>query len=384
MYLILTRALRNVGDFLIYSRGVSLIRQYKPNKEIIEGKAWIPLKDQFELEFIKKIDAIIIPGGPGVRYNLYPEIYPLLPEIFFLKIPVIFLGIGSKFYPGTDRFMKKIKLSGESKKLLHHIESLGYFVGVRDELSKKILLNNGIKKVSLNGCPAWYDLDYIGKSMKKPEKINKILFTTPATLIHYKQAQKIIEKLRQSFPTSEILVTFHSGIKNGSKDKFGKTQSKLNVELEKCAKKFQCETVDASSDIDVLESYNSIDLHIGYRVHAHIYFLSHRKPTFLISEDSRGSGVLETLGGVGFPAWSNFALICSSNKLLLFMWKIFQRLFGPNSWLSQLKVNKKISNKCISAINDELSSNFSSYDNIPNKIDSNLKKKMMIFINNLP
>ena len=247
-----------------------------------------------------------------------------------------------------------------------------------------IIQNNGIKNISLNGCPAWYDLDYIGSSIRKPKKIDKILFTTPANLIHFKQAHKIIEKLRQSFPTSKILVAFHSGIKASLRDKFGKFRSNLNLDLEKCAKNLHCDTLDASKDIDVLKSYNSIDMHIGYRVHAHIYFLSQRKPSFLISEDSRGSGVLETLGGVGFPAWSKFAIIFSSNKVFRYIWILFQRFFGPNSWLCQLKVDRNVPKKSISAINNELLSNFASYYNIPNKIDNNLKKKMKIFIDNLP
>ena len=41
---------------------------------------------------------------------------------------------------------------------------------------------------------------------------------------------------------------------------------------------------------------NSADLHIGYRVHSHLYMLSQRKPTVLIAEDARGESQNSTLG----------------------------------------------------------------------------------------
>ena len=42
--------------------------------------------------------------------------------------------------------------------------------------------------------------------------------------------------------------------------------------------------------------YNDTDMHIGFRVHAHIYNMSQRHPSFLIEEDGRGWGLDETLG----------------------------------------------------------------------------------------
>jgi len=42
--------------------------------------------------------------------------------------------------------------------------------------------------------------------------------------------------------------------------------------------------------------YEDFDLHIGYRVHAHLYFLSRRIPSILLSEDVRGSGQAKSLG----------------------------------------------------------------------------------------
>jgi len=43
--------------------------------------------------------------------------------------------------------------------------------------------------------------------------------------------------------------------------------------------------------------YDLTDLHVGYRVHAHIYSLSQQSASILINEDTRGVGQVTALGG---------------------------------------------------------------------------------------
>jgi polysaccharide pyruvyl transferase WcaK-like protein len=61
---------------------------------------------------------------------------------------------------------------------------------------------------------------------------------------------------------------------------------------------------DVSGDLAKIGFYERCDLHVGYRVHAHIHFLSRRNPSILLHEDGRGRGVDEALGLPGIPAWS--------------------------------------------------------------------------------
>jgi len=53
---------------------------------------------------------------------------------------------------------------------------------------------------------------------------------------------------------------------------------------------------DISYSHEGMEIYDTCDLHIGFRVHAHIYNLSHRHRSLLIEEDNRGAGVNDALG----------------------------------------------------------------------------------------
>ncbi len=53
---------------------------------------------------------------------------------------------------------------------------------------------------------------------------------------------------------------------------------------------------DLSGAVENLAFYDNIDLHVGYRLHGHISFLRRRKPSFLIAEDSRSFGIINTPG----------------------------------------------------------------------------------------
>ena len=63
--------------------------------------------------------------------------------------------------------------------------------------------------------------------------------------------------------------------------------------------------VDITNSCKGFEVYDNSDLHIGFRVHAHIYNLSMRKRSILIEEDGRGAGVNEALGLIGIKAYDD-------------------------------------------------------------------------------
>lgn len=62
------------------------------------------------------------------------------------------------------------------------------------------------------------------------------------------------------------------------------------------AQRYHVHIRDVSGDVNKLDFYQDCDLHIGYRVHAHLYFISQRTPSILINEDGRGLGMGVSLG----------------------------------------------------------------------------------------
>lgn len=60
--------------------------------------------------------------------------------------------------------------------------------------------------------------------------------------------------------------------------------------------RFQYVIEDISGSKEGFKQYDECDLHIGFRVHAHIYNISMGNPSILINEDARGAGVNDALG----------------------------------------------------------------------------------------
>lgn len=360
-----------------------MVNRFKPNTKIIEINAWKPLMEQININTLKKAKAIIIPGGPALRKDLFPQIYPVPSIVFKNNIPIIFLGIGAKVYPGTIQKLKKLKLSKSAIKFLKYSIDHGYSIGVRDILSKNLLLENGIEDVVVNGCPAWYDLEYIGKNLKKPPEIRKIAFSTPASPLCFNQAKKIIKKLRNEFPKASITVSFHKGIYFDG-GRASKRLTNLNKDLATFSLRMGCEILDSSKNLNTLRLYDNSDLHVGYRVHGHLYVLSHRKPSFLIAEDSRGTGALMTLGGLGIPIWSKFADKLSTNKIIWNVILYWLKIIGPHFPISSLVSNQFVPKLILKMIKSELDNGFKSFEKIPETIDKTFENRMKKFIKSLP
>jgi len=54
---------------------------------------------------------------------------------------------------------------------------------------------------------------------------------------------------------------------------------------------------------------STVDFHIGYRVHSHIFCISQRKGSILIAEDSRGVGQVAAMGGTALSAHDDVSLV---------------------------------------------------------------------------
>ena len=353
-YLILHRALKNAGDFLIGKRAYDLIKHLRTDRELIIGEGWRPLHKQFSEDLLSNLKAIIISGGPGYLPNMYPDIYPLVPDAGNYKIPIFLLGLGA-WMPGKDYETTMPYLFNEfSKKFLLAIEKKGT-LGVRDLISFKVLQKNGLKNIQLNGCPAWYDVPSLSKQMETPSKINNIVFTPPASIVYLDQAKNLLIQLIETFPHSKINVSFHRGY---ASDKYtNKNDAKAYTGFANWARDLGCSVEDISYSAEGFNEYDDFDVHIGYRVHAHIYFLSRRKVSGLIAEDSRGLGVKECLGGVVYKGW-----VSEAPEL----------------------VDKSLPEKFMNNFFDEMKNNFMSYVEIPYRIDSIWENAMKPFVLNLP
>jgi hypothetical protein len=317
-YVILTGSKNNAGDFLIKHRAKKLFDGIRPDRKIIDFNAWEPINEE-RLEIINQASALILMGGPALQRNMYPGIYNLPADLDQIKTPMVTMGIGWKSINGSWQDTYQYPLNQTTCNLLDRIKSDGLTSSVRDFQTLNALQAKGYNNFFMTGCPAYYDIAHIKEPFHFPDKIEKIAFSLGVSFINSfsmeKQMKDLILQLKKEFKGKVFEVVFHHGLDPElfSKAYVGKVDhNKRHNEFAAWLKDQNISFVDISGSAEkLIDYYSSVDIHIGYRVHAHIFMNSVKKLSLLISEDGRAKGSKSTIGGMvvdGFSAYKNHYL----------------------------------------------------------------------------
>lgn len=306
-YLVLHRALRNAGDFLIRERATELIRSARPLAELVEGEAWRPLEAQFPLQRLEEFDAIVICGGPGFQSRMHPNVYPLMP-LEHMRAPVILLSMGSFFFPADRASIASHRLDHETVSFLRWVSARVPMISTRDQLSADLLTREGIHGATMTGDVAWYAP--AGPTRPVPQRLEHVAFTPPANPLFFRDGIALLQAVRRYAPAADLTVVFH-------RDR--------QEPFEQAARALGAETIDISGSVEGFRHYDSTSLHIGYRLHAHLYCLSTGGVSYLVAEDSRGVGALQTLGNLGVDPFRKRP----APAMLRRVWSAMPRLGNP-------------------------------------------------------
>lgn len=298
---LLSGAYKNAGDYLIEKRAKSLLEHFIPN---IHCNRFLRSEINEKLDKINEMDVIVFTGGP-IYMNNIDGYLPLDRCIREMKPKIMIMGGG--WYgrgSGTARTYA-YDFTSKTKEFLKMIDSNGYGLSCRDLYSVKILKKAGMENVKMTGCPAWYYLPKVfQKNIENSEwNIKKITVSDPALERNFPLALQLIRYLKSVFSNAEILFLFHRGI---GQDRY------TNAKSAEWRQKFVNELTNGGVNIkDISYSckgftlYDGCDLHIGFRVHAHLYNLSMRQRSILIEEDGRGTGADEVLGLPSIKAYND-------------------------------------------------------------------------------
>jgi hypothetical protein len=143
MYVVLTGAKKNSGDALIVDRCKALLRKLKPEHELVEVPSWTAL----DPSALRGAAAVIIPGGPGFRPKMYPDIYPLLPAGDVDKLPIYTMGVGWKGIPGDRQSIEDYTFRNSSLSLLRSMDERGA-LSCRDYATAEVLHRHGLSIVA--------------------------------------------------------------------------------------------------------------------------------------------------------------------------------------------------------------------------------------------
>jgi hypothetical protein len=383
-YVMLTGGKNNAGDFMIKYRAFELMKRFRPDRDIVDVDAWHDRTDAL-LETFNGAKAIILTGGPSLRPSMYPDIYRALGNLDDIKVPILTMAVGWRAFPGEWHQTYNYALSEPTLKLLKKIEASGYRSSVRDYHTLNVLINRGFKSFMTTGCAVLFDLDYAGKPYVENE-IGKVAFSLGVSFVqnsrHEAHMKEMIRALRNKYQGGKFDVAFHHslGSRDFSRSYEGKeTFYKKHAQFAEWLTKENISFTDISGSAEnLINYYSGFDLHIGYRVHAHIFMCSVNRRSILIAEDGRGKALRDTINGLVLD--NEFS---SPNMIEQKGNKIFRIARRLNLLPAAVMPNKQVAKDLINNLNYEYTTGFSRVKRSRAVIDD-LLGSMEFFLKQLP
>lgn len=290
----LTGAFKNAGDYLIGHRARALLTNHV-DAEVIDINRKAITESHYDL--LNSARAVLLTGGPAYQEKVYPNVYDL--DLNKIKVPVLAYGLGWKGKLGQEpedfRFWEE---AATFVREIHRNQIL--FSSARDHLTVRMLEANGVSNVRMTGCPAWYDESKLAQDFEFDGNPKTVVLSMPA--VPQAQVTALMAKLAKRFPKAKRYLSFQAGY-SSTHSKKGAEYSRWNRAMLLRGLIHGFKPIEFAGDFDKFAGFMAtVDFHIGYRVHSHIFCISQRKGSILIAEDSRGVGQVAAMGGVALSA----------------------------------------------------------------------------------
>lgn len=301
----------NVGDKLIEHAVKEMIGREKGSVEFVTVFREDPLDDL--LPQVNASAAVLMPGFAIRDTPMHPRTYRLIDDVRRIRAPLIPIGANWNVYPGDAWSRRRVQYSPETVAFLRHVAGQVEHLSCREYHVCDVLKRHGIDNTLMTGDPAWFDLPSIGRAMRRPARISRLVFSPPLSPFYAGQAEQIIEMLAEIFPDAEKICSMHlADLDTVDADAGRGPENSAALTPEVTIKNRRIRAVaagqgfdvrQASGDLGRIDFYDTCDLHVGYECHSHLAFLRKRIPSVLIAEDARGVGFSYTLSVGGFDGF---------------------------------------------------------------------------------
>ncbi|CAP41337.1 polysaccharide pyruvyl transferase family protein [Bordetella petrii] len=269
---------KNIGDHLITQSLIKAIKHVKG-----EGAS-------FDVVFREEKWAVVEPlleGCAGVvfaclaiRDNMAEKEYPFLAKVLERDIPISVIAAGTAVNLAGSKIA--FNFTQQTIDLLRALDKRACVFTTRDYLTQTICRRLGLTNTSFSGDIAFFS-GSSGSRFDVNGAIRRIVVSDPHRHNIFKDSFcVVIRGLKQLFPGAEVVVALH-GVNPGVEE----TAKDLSVPFRRIYENRE----------NGLDFYNDVDLHVGFRVHAHVSALGRRKLSYLIEQDGRGAGYGLTING---------------------------------------------------------------------------------------
>lgn len=267
---------KNIGDQLITDsvlaaiKGIAQKKGFEINiKTVFRADSWSNVK-----KIICKADFIVF-ACLAIRNKMTTDEYPYLEKILKIGIPfgVVSSGTSIPVYNKRSDILKGF--SKDTISVLRRMDNQAKFFSTRGVLSQLVCKEMRIDNSFFAGDIAFFSENIRNKAFKLPKHVENIVVSSPHNPDVYRESlTTLIVDLKKIFPNADLVLAQH-----GESDFFKDFCNKQKIQLVEIYK-------DKHSGLAI---YDNADLHVGYRVHAHVSTLKRKKPSYLLEQDGRGA-----------------------------------------------------------------------------------------------
>jgi len=290
----------NMGDGMILEAILKLLEPHE-SQYVFTSRKNLSGED---IEKINSTKALILAGSN--QLNDHTMLIPVkdLETLERIKVPIFPFGVGIHGHPPLAstmthqtreiilRIHERIRYS--SWRCLH---TMDYLIRHVPELKEKILMT---------GCPSMYGPAVLnGHPFARRE--NVVVVTVTERGDFWQREKKTIDFVASRYSKAEKVLSLHQFFKPSGSESAAKIWKKSEGpdDLRRFAEKKGFHIFVPRSARECMEYYARCDVHVGSRLHAHLYFLSQAKRSFVTHVDDRSFGLARTFG---FP-------LCDYNRL---------------------------------------------------------------------
>ncbi|MCW8328232.1 polysaccharide pyruvyl transferase family protein [Photobacterium sp. SDRW27] len=303
---------KNIGDQLITTALVNLLKFVKGD-EISISTVWRE-QDWDEIkEELNNADAIIF-ACLAIRKSMHCKEYPYLDKIIELNTPVAVIAAGTSLDVTKSKESAYEDFSKETLLLLEKLDKKCLFFTTRGYLTQAFCERINMNNTHFSGDVAFFDETYGAKKFEPNKIIKKIVISDPHRAKMYLNSfDSLVKGMRELYPTAEITVALH-----GNEPTIEAYAIREGLKVSKIYE----------NRYEGLRIYDNADLHVGYRVHAHVSALKRRVYSYLLEQDGRGCDYGLTLEKkISVPNY----LPSSRFKLLNLADRVMLKFFGFNT-----------------------------------------------------
>ena len=270
------------------------------------------------------------------------KLYPYIDEIIASGIPFTVIAAGTQLPVDKKTMPFPTNWPERDRVLLKELNEKSTGFSTRGSVTQEFCSELGLTTAN-NGDIAFFDPRFDDRAFVPNREIKKIAISDP----HYWRSflpefRDLRDGLQKRFPEAEIVVAFHG------KSKFEDFLNQENIKI-----------LRLYDDLEKgLDFYDTVDLHVGFRVHAHVSALARRKYSYLIEQDGRGCDYGRYMN-------ANISMPCHINKTNLLLSKIFRA-----KTLSRLSKRGRSSaiTQLLGVIGKDQRTGFSTFSGLENQI----------------